>query len=153
MAIYEIAANTTTTATPNQVWAVLDDFSGWPTWMPSMQNLRVELLSAGPPGPGYRFRLRGVIAYADLEVMTYTSLERVTRFRVNIPPLTGANRCLITPLGDGLYRLDRVDHLNLFGPLINLLNATQRNRFEELALEFLEALKQAVEQRTKHAVS
>lgn len=153
MAIYEISASTTIAAEPEHVWAVLDDFSGWPAWMPSMKNLRVDLLTPGQPAPGFRFRLRGVLAYADLEVTGYTLLERATSFRLNFPPLTGANRCLLTPLGDGRYQIDRVDQLHLPGPLVSFLDATQRDRFTQLANEFLSALKQAVEQKVGHDVS
>ncbi len=151
MAIYEIAATTSISAEAAQVWAVLDNFHGWPGWMPAMQNLRVELLTAGEPRPGYRFRLRGSLAYADLEVTTFTPLERATRFRLNLPPLTGANRCLFVPLGNGQARLERVDYLDLPGPLISFLDATQRHRFEQLAAEFLESLKQEVERSIAHA--
>lgn len=151
MGKYEISAITTITAPPEKVWAVLDDFNGWPGWMPSMQNLRVELLSPGLPRPGYRFRLRGKLAYADLEVTTYESLERATHFRLNLPPLSGANRCRLTPLGDGRYRLERLDYLSLPGPVASFLDATQRSRFERLAAEFLHSLKRAVERSIEHA--
>jgi hypothetical protein len=151
MAVFTVAATTTITARPEQVWAVLDDFSGWPMWMPSMQNLRVELLSPGAPCLGYRFRLRGVLAYADLEVTNYTSLERATRFQLNLPPLKGSNSCLIEPLDDGLSRVERVDYLDLPGPLAFLIDVTQREYFERLAAEFLEALKHTVERSTNHA--
>ncbi|MCU0490970.1 MAG: SRPBCC family protein [Chloroflexaceae bacterium] len=150
MPIYEIAARTTTRATPEQVWAVLDDFSGWPDWMPAMQNLRVELLGK-ELRPGYRFRLRGRFAYAELEVTDLSAMERATRFRLNFPPLTGANRCQMTPLEDGGYLLERIDQLDLFGPFIALIDATQRERFQELADEFLLSLKRTVEARGNHA--
>ncbi len=151
MGRYEIIAKTTITAEPAQVWAVLDDFSGWPAWMPSMTNLRVDLLTPGLPRPGYRFRLRGRLAYADLEVMTYADLERATRFRLNLPPLHGDNRCLMIPLGNGHYQLERKDSLNLPGPVVAFLDATQRKRFEQLAGEFLMSLKRTVEKRVAAA--
>jgi hypothetical protein len=147
MGIYEIAAATTIRVAPEHVWAVLDDFNGWPGWMPSMRNLRVEFLSEGDPGVGFRFRLRGWLAYADLEITDFLPLARATRFQLNIPPLTGDNRCELKPLGDGSYRLERVDHLELPDPLIGFLDATQRERFDRLAAEFLDALKRRVEER------
>lgn len=150
MAIYEIAAVTVIDAQPEQVWAVLDDFNGWPNWMPAMQNLQVELLSSGAPREGYRFRLRGVLAYADLEVTGYAPLERATRFRLNLPPLSGSNRCSILPLETGGSRVERTDYLELPGPLVYLLNATQRERFEQLSAEFLSALKHTVERSATH---
>lgn len=153
MAKYEITAITTIRAEPADVWAVLDNFSGWPDWMPAMQNLRVELLTAGQIEPGYRFRLRGKLAHADLEVITCTRLERATRFRLNLPPLTGANRCVLTPLEQGRYRLERKDWINLPGPIATFLNATQRQRLEQLAADFLLSLKRTVEQRVTHAQS
>lgn len=87
MAVYEIAAKTRIATTPETVWAVLDDFGGWPTWMPSMQGVRVELLTAGPPGVGYQFRLRTKLVHADLQVTGYAPLERATSFRLSFPPL------------------------------------------------------------------
>ncbi len=153
MAKYEITAVTTIQAEPADVWAVLDNFSGWPDWMPEMQNLRVELLTPGQLEPGYRFRLRSKLAYADLEVTTCTRLERATRFRLNLPPLTGANQCVLTPLEQGGYRLERKDWINLPGPIARFLNATQRQRLEQLAANFLLSLKHTVEQRVNHAQS
>jgi len=150
MARYEIHAATIITAPPEVVWSVLDDFGGWPGWMPSMQNVRVELLSPGAPGPGYRFRIRGRIVHADLEVTSFTPQERTTRFRLNLPPLTGANQCRVIPLDDGRYRLERQDHIDMPGPIASFLDATQRERFERLAADFLQALKQTVEARGTH---
>jgi hypothetical protein len=151
MAIYEINASTTISVPPHQVWAVLDDFSGWPTWMPAMQNLRIEHLSDGPPGLGYRFRLCGKITHAELEVTGYGPLERSTRFRLNLPPLSGENHCHLKPLEDGRYRIIRSDRLNLPGPVVSFLDKTQRERFERLAAEFLLALKHTSEQGVPHA--
>lgn len=150
MARYEIHAATTITAPPEVVWTVLDDFCGWPGWMPAMESVRVELLTPGAPGVGYRFRVRGKLVYADLEVTTFEPLERATRFRLNLPPLTGANRCRVIPLEEGRYRLERLDHVDLPGPIASLLDATQRQRFEHLAAEFLQSLKRAVEARGAH---
>lgn len=147
MAIYEIAATTTTAVPAEHIWAVLDDFSGWPIWMPAMQNLGVELLTAGDLRPGYQFRLRGTLVHADLEVISCTPLERTTRFRISFPPITGHNRCLLTPLTPGRYRLERIDHIHLPRQFISFLNATQRSRFEHLAAEFLTELKQAAGRR------
>ena len=148
MAVYEISATTTVAASPEQVWAVLDDFSGWTDWMPAMNNLHVDHLTAGPPRRGYRFRLRGRIARAELEVTSYQPMERATRFRLNVPPLTGDNRCRLEPLGNGKYRIVRSDRLNLPGPVVKFLDSTQRERFERLAVEFVLALKKATENKT-----
>lgn len=153
MVKYEIHAVTTIDATPDDVWAVLDDFSGWPRWMPAMHNVRVELLSPGSPCLGYRFRVRGKLVYADLEVERYEPLERATRFRLNLPPLSGDNRCLLVPLGGNRYRLERKDVLDLPGPVASFLDATQRKRFEQLAIDFLRSLKSAVEQRVAYVNS
>lgn len=150
MAVYEIAAKTRIAATPEDVWAVLDDFGGWPAWMPSMQHVRVELLSIGQPRLGYQFRVRGKLVYADLEVTSYTPLERGTHFRLNFPPLRGDNRCLLTSLEDGGYLMERRDHLYLPSQFISFLNATQRARFEKLAAEFIRALKETAEQRSQN---
>ncbi len=146
MSIYEIAAVTTIAAPPEHVWAVLDDFGNWPIWMPGLHNVRVELLSSGTPGVGYRFRVRGGLVHADLTVTDYTRLERKTSFRLSFPPITGDNRCCMTPLDGGRYRLERVDHIRLPGKFVDFLNATQRKRFEKLAAEFLLALKHTAEQ-------
>ncbi len=116
-----------------------------------MKNLQVEHFSLGKPRCGYRFRLRGKIAYADLEVTSYKPFERATKFRLNVPPLTGANTCRITPLGSMMYRLERIDYIDLPGPLIKVLDATQRQRFELLAAEFLDSLKQTAENRSGYA--
>lgn len=148
MAIYEIKASTVTSAPPEQIWTVLDDFRGWPEWMPAMKNLQVKLLTDGPLAAGYRFQLRGMLALANLEVIAFAPFERATRFRLNLPPLDGVNRCVITPLEDGRCRIDRADQLNLPGALINVIDATQRRRFEQLAREFLQALKTTAELRT-----
>jgi hypothetical protein len=150
MAVYEIAAATTVGVAPEHIWAVLDDFSGWPHWMPGLHKVDIELLSTGVPRVGYRFRVRGPLVHADLEVTTYSPLQRVTSFRVSFPPITGDNSCTLLPLGEGRYRLERVDHINLPGKFIDFLNATQRKRFEKLAAEFLIALKRAAEQRERN---
>ncbi len=145
---YEITATSTISATPPQVWAVLDDFAGWRNWMPAMEQMQIELLSAGAPRKGYRFRLRGGIVHAELEVTGYSELERVTDFAVHIPllpPIRGQNTCRLYPLGNGTYRIERVDRIYLNnGLLIKFLDATQRKRFEQLAVDFVRALKQAV---------
>jgi uncharacterized protein YndB with AHSA1/START domain len=147
MAIYEIAAVTTIAVPPEYVWAVLDDFSGWPAWMPAMQDIRIELLSSGEPCVGYSFRVRGKVVHADLRVEVYDPLERLTSFRLSFPPITGDNRCSLIPLDDGRYRMERIDHIHLPGKFIDFLNATQRKRFEQLAAEFLTALKHEAERR------
>jgi hypothetical protein len=147
MISYEIEASTITTATPERIFAVLDDFAGWPGWMPSLDTVRVELPENSVPGPGYRFRLRGRIVYADMEVVDYTPLSRATTFRISFPPFTGKNRCLVVPLDDGRYRIERVDSLDLPGLVATIIDATQRQRFVRLADEFLVALKGAVEGR------
>ncbi len=146
--VYEISATSTINAPPERVWAVLDDFAGWTRWMPSMEQMQVELLSAGAPRRGYRFRLRGGVVYADLEVTGYSDLERVTEFAVHVPvlpPLRGQNSCRMHPLSNGRYRIERVDRIYLNNALlIRFLDATQRKRFERLAVEFVQALKRAV---------
>jgi hypothetical protein len=156
MAIYEIAAATRITTPPEQVWAVLDDFPGWSTWMPGLQGVQIELLSSGAPCVGYRFRVRGGLVHADLEVTHYAPLERQTDFRLSFPPITGDNRCVLTPLDDGVYLLERIDHIHLPARFINFLNKTQRARFERLATEFLLALKTAAERperSTRHVAA
>lgn len=150
MAVYEIAAVTTIAVPPEYVWTVLDDFASWPDWMPGMDKVTVELLSAGLPQKGYKFRVRGGVVHADLTVTSYEALERVTSFRVSFPPITGDNRCSLIPLGDGRYRMERIDHIHLPGKFIDFLNATQRKRFEKLAAEFLTALKRTAEQKVQH---
>jgi hypothetical protein len=146
MAVYEIAAATTIAVPPQQIWTVLDDFSGWPAWMPGLHNIQIEHLSAGMPCLGYRFRVRGKLVYADLEVTGYGPLERTTSFRVSFPPITGHNRCLLKPLDDGSYRIERVDSLHLPSKFVSFLDKTQRTRFERLACEFLVALKHTAEE-------
>lgn len=113
MASYTISATTITTAPPERIFAVLDDFGRWPIWMPSLDRVKVEL-PAGPPGLGYRFRLRGLIVHADMEVVDFTPLARATSFRISFPPITGLNRCVVVPLEDGRYRIERVDSLDLY---------------------------------------
>jgi hypothetical protein len=147
MAIYEIAASTTTIAPPACVWAVLDDFRGWPAWMPSMNGLNVDLLTAGAPRAGYQFRIGGRVVHADLEVTACSELERATSFRLSFPPLSGDNLCRIVPLAGERYRLERVDHLHLPKAFIHFLDGTRRQHFEELAREFLLALKRTSEAR------
>jgi hypothetical protein len=151
MSVYEIAAVTTVALPPEHIWAVLDDFSGWPAWMPAMENLSIELLSSGAPRPGYQFRIRGNLVHADLEVTDYGPLERVTRFKLSFPPITGDNSCRLIPLDQGRYRLERIDHIVLPGAFIDFLNATQRKRFEKLAAEFLTALTYTAHQRYEDA--
>lgn len=147
MGVYEINAMTTIAVPPQQVWDVLDDFSGWPHWMPLMQSMRVEHMTEGPPRMGYRFRLRGTITFAELQVIGYAPNERATRFRLNLPPLTGENRCIITPIENGHYRILRSDRLHVPGPVALFLNSTQRDRFEKMAIEFVVSLKKATEHR------
>ena len=145
MVTYTISATTITTAPPERIFAILDNFGHWPTWMPSLDRVRVEL-PAGLPGPGYRFRLQGLIVHADMEVVDFSPLARTTRFRISFPPFTGLNRCLVVPLSDGRYQIERTDSLDLPDLLADLLDATQRGRFEQLAREFLIALKRKVEE-------
>lgn len=151
MSIYEISAATTIAVPPEHVWAVLDDVRGWPRWMPSTRNLAIDLLTPGQPRQGYQFRLRGKVAQAVMEVTTFAPLERTTSFQLNVPPLKGTNSCRLFPLEDGRYRLKRVDRLVLPGPVMKFLDATQRDRFEKLAAEFLQTLKQAAEETKRDA--
>lgn len=145
MISYEISASTVTTAPPERIFAVLDNFAGWPDWMPALENIRVELPAGASPGPGYRFRLRGRIVHADMEVVDFGPLTRATAFQISFPPFTGTNRCQVVPLDDGRYRIERVDSLDLPELVATLIDATQRDRFARLAGEFLTALKGAVE--------
>ncbi|MEI8165144.1 MAG: SRPBCC family protein [Chloroflexales bacterium] len=145
MVSYAISATAITTATPERVLTVLDDFSRWPAWMPALQNVRVELPKHQRLGPGYRFRLRGVIVYGDLQVIDYTPLSRATSFRISFPPFTGVNRCRLVPLANGRHRIERVDTIELAAFVVGLLGPLQRKRFERLAGEFLHALKHEVE--------
>lgn len=145
MVSYKICAEAITTAPPERVFAVLDDFGHWPRWMPSFENLRVELPDDTQPQLGYRFRLRAGVVHTDLEVVDYTPLTRATRFRISFPPLTGINRCRVVPLSDGHFRIERVDSLDLPDLVAGIIDATQRRKFERLAAEFLNALKRAVE--------
>lgn len=144
MISYEIEATAITTAPPERIFAVLDDFARWPEWMPSFERVKVEL----PPddlGLGYRFRLRGAIVHADMRVVDFTPLSRATAFQISFPPLTGVNRCRVAPLADGRFRIERTDSLDLPELVAGVINATQRERFARLAGEFLEALKRTVE--------
>ncbi len=145
MVSFEIIASAITTAPPERIFAVLDDFRGWPGWMPSFERIRVELPQEGPPGPGYRFRLRAAIVHADMEVVDFTPLSRATAFRISFPPLTGVNRCRVVPLDDGRFRIERVDSLDLPGIVASLISKRQRENFVVLAGEFLTALKRQVE--------
>ncbi len=147
MISYEITATTVTTAPPERIFAVLDDFGHWPAWMPAMEQIKVELPAGKRPGVGYRFRLRGAIVHGDMEVVDFSPTTRATTFRISFPPFTGVNRCRVAPLGDGRYRIERVDSLDLPDFVAGLIDATQRHRFERLAGEFLEALKREVEGR------
>jgi hypothetical protein len=147
---YEIAATTVTTAPPERVLAVLDDFNNWPRWMPSLERVRIELPPNERPRTGYRFKLHGMFVHAEMEVIDYTPLSRATRFRISFPPFQGINRCRLVPLEDGRYRIERLDQLELPDLVAHLIDATQRKRFEKLALEFLQALRREVEQ-TPHA--
>lgn len=146
MISYEIRAATVTSASPERILSVLDDFSRWPTWMPALERVRVELPEHQAPGPGYRFRLRGRIIYADLEVIDFSRLARATRFTISFPPFSGVNRCLIRPLSHQRSKIERIDTLQLPKAVVQLVDSTQRARFERLAAEFLKALKSAVEQ-------
>jgi hypothetical protein len=145
MISYEIAASAVTTAPPERIFAVLDDFARWPTWMPAFEHIRVELPEARPLGPGYRFRLRSGIVHTDMEVVDFSPLARATSFRISFPPLTGVNRCRVVPLDDGRFRIERVDSLDLPELLASVIDATQRERFARLAGEFIQALTRAVE--------
>lgn len=145
MVSYKISANTITTAPPERIFAVLDDFGRWPRWMPSFERVRVELPPERTPGPGYRFRLQATVVHAEMEVLDFTPLARATSFRISFPPFTGTNSCRVVPLDDGQYRIERVDSLDLPGLVAMLIDATQRQRFEHLADEFLAALKREVE--------
>jgi hypothetical protein len=155
MAIYEVTARTITTAPPEHVWAILDDVTAWPTWMPGLENVQVDPLSEGVPRPGYQFRLTGKISlvHTDLEVTGFGPLERTTTFKVSFPPLTGGNSCVLVPLDDGRYQMQRVDYLHLPKLFASFLDRTQRERFERLAREFLGALKTAAEEHATHGAA
>ena len=145
MVSYAITATAGSLSPPQPAFAVLDDFARWPAWMPSFETVKVELPPDRAPGLGYRFRLRGLLVYGDMEVVDYSPLARATSFRISFPPFSGVNRCRVTPLADGRFRIERVDSLDLPDLLAGLIDATQRRRFERLAGEFLEALKREVE--------
>jgi hypothetical protein len=142
---YEISASTETSASPERIFAVLDDFGRWPEWMPSFERIRVELPSAAVPALGYRFRLRSGVVHTDMEVVDFSPLSRATAFRISFPPLSGVNRCRVVPLHSGICRLERIDLLNLPDLVAHVIDTTQRQRFEHLAGEFLRALKRTVE--------
>lgn len=145
MVSFEICASAITTAPPERIFAVLDDFGNWPGWMPSFERVRVELPANGTPGLGYRFRLRATVVHADMEVIDFTPFSRATAFRISFPPLTGVNRCRVIPLDDGRFRIERVDSLDLPEFVVGLIGPRQRERFVRLAGEFLAALKRQVE--------
>ncbi len=145
MISYEISASAETHAPPERIFAVLDDFGRWSDWMPSFEHIRVELPPAVTPALGYRFRLRSGVVHTEMEVIDFTSLTRATAFKISFPPLGGVNRCRVVPLSSGLYRLERVDVLHLPDLVAHLIDATQRQRFERLAGEFLRSLKRTVE--------
>jgi hypothetical protein len=147
MAQYRIEASTVTCAPPEAIWAVLDDFRGWSNWMPAMEHVQIDVPPGQQPGPGSRIKLRGALVSAELQIMEYSALRRATSFRISFPPFTGTNSCEVTPLGDGRYRIDRVDALDMPDALVGFLQATQRDRFERLAAEFLTSLTRAVEAR------
>lgn len=145
MISYEIAAAATTTAPPERIFAVLDDFGRWPDWMPAFDHLTVELPANAVLGPGYSFRIRSGLVHTDMRVIDYSPLARATAFRVSFPPLSGTNRCRVVPLDDGRFRIERVDSLDLPAWVASLIDTTQRERFVRLAGEFLQALKRTVE--------
>jgi hypothetical protein len=145
MISYEITATATTKAPPERIFAVLDDFGRWPIWMPAFNYITVELPPTGRPDVGYRFRLRSGPVHTDMEVVDYGPLSRATKFHISFPPFTGMNRCLVRPLGDGSYQIERVDSLDLPEFVAGLINDRQRARFNHLAQEFLDALKAVVE--------
>lgn len=145
MISYEIAASAVTTAPPERIFAVLDDFGRWPAWMPAFDKISVELPANTHPGPGYRFRLRSGLLHTDMEVTHFTPLVRATSFRISFPPLSGTNRCQVVPLPDGRFRIERVDSLDLPEFVAGLIGPAQRERFGRLAGEFLLALKRTVE--------
>jgi len=142
---YKITAVAITSVAPERVFAVLDDFGRWPNWMPDLERVKVDLPSDPRPSLNYRFRLRGRVVYADMQVIEFTPLSRATSFRINVPPLTGVNRCLIRPLGHSRYRVDRIDTLDLPGVVADVLDSTQRARFSRLAQEFLTVLLRTAE--------
>lgn len=145
MISYQISATTITTASPEQVFAVLDDFGHWPDWMPSFENIQVELPAEGSPQLGYRFELRSGLIRTHMQVIEHTPLSRGTQFRISFPPLTGTNCFRMAPLEDGRYRLERVDSLDLPEFVVNLIDSARRERFTLLAADFLRALKTVVE--------
>ena len=142
---YTIEATSVTAASPASVMAVLDDFAGWPRWMPSLESVRVVLPPGRLPQLGYRFELRGRLAAATLEVTEFSPLVRQTSFRLNLPPLQGTNRFALIPLPDGRHRIERTDELELPNLVAHLIDATQRRRFEQLSIAFLASLRRAVE--------
>lgn len=146
MVRYEISAATTTTAPPERIFAVLDNFGGWSAWMPAFQHITVELPESGRPRLGYRFRLRSGVIRTDMEVIDFTPHSRATSFRISFPPLSGVNRCRVVPLDDGRYRIERVDSLDLPELVASFIDGPRRERFAQLAAEFLRALKAAVEE-------
>lgn len=148
MVRYEIRAATLTTASPERIFAVLDDFGRWPHWMPSFERVRVELPVGDQPRRGYRFRLQATVIHADMEVIDFTPLSRATSFRISFPPFTGVNRCQIVPVAPGQWRIERADALDLPDLVVGLIGPAQRQRFARLADEFLVALKHEVEGST-----
>jgi hypothetical protein len=148
--VYEINASTIIAASPEDVWRVLDDIPGWKSWMPETQNLRIDMLTPGPPRLGYRFRIRGKVVYANMEVTRFNRLERQIQFRLNLPPVGGTIRCLIIPHSKGICQLRREDRMFLPGPLIKFLDKTQRERFERIAHDFMHTIKDAIQQRAEH---
>lgn len=148
MKSYKIMAVALTRVTPERIFTVLDDFSRWPNWMPAFERVKVDLPTSHQPSLNYQFRLRGSVVHADMQVIEFTPLSRATSFRINIPPLTGVNRCLIRPLSNGRYRIERIDSIDLPGVVAGVLDNTQRARFSQLAQEFLSALLHTAERES-----
>jgi hypothetical protein len=80
-----------------------------------------------------------------MEVVDFGPLSRATKFRISFPPFTGMNRCLVRPLANGRYRIERVDSLDLPEFLAGLISTAQRAKFDRLAQDFLVALTAAAE--------
>jgi hypothetical protein len=140
---YEIKASTITSVPPERIFAVLDNFGRWPNWMPALDRVKVELPAEHQPGLGYSFRLRGSVVYATMKVIDFTPLSRGTSFRISFPPFTGVNRCVVSQIDSGRYRIERVDSLDLPAFVAGVIDTTQRARFARLAQEFLGALLRA----------
>jgi uncharacterized protein YndB with AHSA1/START domain len=137
-----IETSTSTTASPDQVWAVLLDVAAWPSWTRSITAVR--RLDDGPLRVGSRVR----VSQPGTPAMTYvvSELSRPSEFTwyAALPGVrTVARHRLIPEAGGGTHIILDVEHLGPLARAVSAVTSRRTRRYVDLEVAGLKAASEA----------